>query len=250
MSPQSSPHKRNPSSEPGASVGDEGSIAREDLSKVPRIYAPRKRPLRRWFARFVMAIAGWTLETPPPDLKKMVIVAAPHTYWWDGFWMKAFSWAFALPLSWLVKSSTTRGPLGWLIRRTGGVPVERSSPQGLVQQLVNEFRERDELVLVIAPEGTRARREFWKSGFYHVAHKAGVPICLSYLDYGRTAVGCGPVFYTTGDITADMNKIREFYSKMRGKIHENFTEPRLREEVELSAVEGGEAPVESAPEKS
>ena len=151
--------------------------------------------------------------------------------------MKAFSWAFGLQLSWLVKMSTARGIGGWIVRRSGGVPVDRSSPQGLVQQLVNEFRERDELVLVIPPEGTRGRREYWKSGFYHIARQADVPVCLSYLDYGRTAVGCGPVFRMTGDVRADMQRIRDFYQRMRGKVPENFTEPRLREEVELDADE-------------
>ena len=219
--------------DPQSATESRPDIARDEL-KVARLYAPRKRPIRRWFARLVLRLGGWTVETPPPDLSKMVVIAAPHTYWWDGFWMVAFGWAFGLKLSWLVKSPSTRGIMGWLVRKVGGVPVDRSSPQGLVQQLVREFREQDELILVIPPEGTRAKREFWKSGFYYIAHKSNVPIALSYLDYGRTAVGIGPCFHLTGDIPADMDRVREFYARMRGKVPENFTEPRLREELEYT----------------
>lgn len=214
----------------------EASAAKPVDLKVPRLYTPRSGFIKRTIARVALYIGGWTVETPPPDLDKFVVLAAPHTYWWDGFWMLAFAWRFGIRLSWLVKLSSTRGLMGWLVRRTGAVPVDRSSPQGLVQQLVEEFRNNDELVLVIPPEGTRAKRELWKSGFYHIARQSDVPIALSYLDYGRTAIGFGPCFKLTGNVSADMQKIRDFYGTMRGKIPENFTEPRLREELEeLSA---------------
>ena len=196
----------------------------------------------------VLRLGGWTVETPPPDLKKYVVIAAPHTYWWDGFWMISFGWRFGLSLAWLVKLATAHGPIGWLVRRSGGVPVDRSSPQGLVQQLVTEFRQRDSLVLVIPPEGTRSKREFWKSGFYHIARQADVPIVLAYLDYGRTAVGCGPCFKLTGNISADMQKIRDFYSTMRGKNPGNFTEPRLREELEAASEASADSGAGSDPQ--
>src|SRR5262249_36577520 len=146
---------------------------------VERRAAPRSG-LRHRVAGLVLRLGGWTPEGDPPALLKYVIVAAPHTWWWDGFWMLAFAWWWGLRIRWLVKSSTGTGPLGWFIRSMGGVPVDRSSPQGLVDSLAREVREHDEMLLSISPEGTRARRQQWKSGFYHLAREAKVPICLSY----------------------------------------------------------------------
>ena len=190
----------------------------------------RNSGLRQRLASLVLRLGGWTAEGVPPDLPKYVIVAAPHTWWWDGFWMVAFAWRWGLRINWLVKSTAARYPFGALLRALGAIPVDRSSPQGLVSQLTAEFGERLELLLSISPEGTRARRDYWKSGFYQVARAANVPVCLSYLDYGRMKGGFGPCFLLTGDMHADMNRIRAFYRDVRGRVPEQFTPPRLREE--------------------
>ncbi len=170
----------------------------------------------------------------PPEVKKCVIVAAPHTALADGFWMLMFAWWWGLRISWLVKRSAVRGPFGWFLRRMGAIPVDRSAPQGLVGELAAEFASRDELLLSIPPEGTRARREYWKSGFYHIALSAKVPICLSYLDYARRTGGFGPCFPLTGNYRADMDRIRAFYQEISGKHPARFTHPRLREESQDS----------------
>ena len=199
--------------------------------EVERKIAPRSG-LRHRLAGVVLGLGGWTPEGDPPAVPKCVIVAAPHTWWWDGFWMMAFAWWWGLDVNWLVKSSTGRGPMGWFVRSFGAVPVDRSAPRGLVGELVRAFGEHEEMLLSISPEGTRSRGEYWKSGFYHVAREAGVPVCLSYLDYGRGRGGFGVCFQPSGDVRADMELIREFYRDVRGRIPEHFTTPRLREEDE------------------
>lgn len=131
----------------------------------------------------------------------------------------------------------------------GAIPVERSSPQGLVDKLAKEFEKREELLVLIPPEGTRAKREYWRSGFYHIARKAQVPICLSYLDYGRKEAGIGLCIHPSGDVTRDMDRIREFYKDVHGKVPENFTYPRLMEEgtkLEDEANAAGKPPGDDA----
>lgn len=182
-------------------------------------------------ARALLSTAGWIAEGAPPDLPKYVVLAAPHTTLADGLWMQAFAWHFGLDVDWLVKQSSTRGP-GRVLPLLGAIPVDRSSPQGLIEELARQFELRPRMRLVIAPEGTRARRAYWKSGFYHLARRANVPVCLSYLDYRTKRGGFGPCFELTGNVRADMDRIRAFYAGVTGARPHEFTPPRLREEDE------------------
>lgn len=202
---------------------------------VPRVPAP-KGGLRHHIAGIALWIGGWKPIGDPPALDKYIIVAAPHTAWWDGFWMKAFAWWWGVRIQWLVKSGAAWGPFGVFLRSVGAIPVDRSGPQGLVGAMVRKFAEHPRLVVSIPAEGTRARRRYWKSGFYQMALQAKVPICLSLLDYGSGRGGFGPCFHPTGDVTADMDRIREFYRDARGKVPDRFTPPRLREEDGAAAL--------------
>jgi 1-acyl-sn-glycerol-3-phosphate acyltransferase len=202
---------------------------RPEVLGVERRVAPRSG-FRHRLAGLFLRLGGWTLEGAPPALPKYVIVAAPHTWWWDTVWMLAFAWWWGLRPRWLLKKSLMRGPLDWFFRKLGAVPVDRSTPRGLVEALAGEVRGHEEIVLSIAPEGTRARATFWRSGFYHLAREAGIPICLAFLDYGRRKGGFGVCFAPCGDVRTDMDVIRDFYRDMRGRRPERFTPPRLREE--------------------
>jgi 1-acyl-sn-glycerol-3-phosphate acyltransferase len=188
------------------------------------------RTLRRWFARLLLRLGGWTIGGAPPKLDKYVIIAAPHTSWWDGVWMLAFAWWWGIDLAWMGKASLTKGPLGWIPRRVGVIPVDRSAPQGLVAQVVAQFEARDSLLLAIPPEGTRGRRDYWKSGFYQIARVAKLPLCMSYLDYSRREAGFGPCLEVSGDMVADMDRVRAYYEVSWAKYPDLFTPPRLREE--------------------
>lgn len=193
---------------------------------------------RALFAAFCLRLGGWKIGGPPPTIDKYVIVAAPHTTWWDGFWMLAFAWWWGIHLNWMGKSSLIKGPLGFVPLRAGLVPVDRSAPQGLVSQMVDQFEQRDSILLAIPPEGTRAKRDYWKSGFYQIARGAEVPICLSYLDYEKREAGFGPLFDPSGDVPRDMDRIRAFYKIEWSRHPKLFTPPRLREEdvvVQLDA---------------
>lgn len=184
----------------------------------------------RFIGRAWLWLSGFRYEAAEPLPARCVLIAAPHTSNWDLPFALAAAFVGELPMRWLAKHSIFRPPFGWFFRAMGGIPVDRREPHHLVSWLANLMRETPEIVLAIPPKGTRGRREYWKSGFYHVALSADVPVCLGFLDYGRKVVGLGPCLRMTGDVRADMDRIRSFYKDMRGLKPELEAEPRLREE--------------------
>jgi 1-acyl-sn-glycerol-3-phosphate acyltransferase len=173
--------------------------------------------LRRRFFRWLIARCGWKLAGEFPDVPKLVFIAAPHSSWWDGWWGLMFKVALGLDASFMAKRELFVGPLGWLLRALGGVPIERSASHGVVEQMVERFRSTDRIWLGIAAEGTRKPVQKWKSGFWHIARAAGVPIMTIYFHYPEKTIGVGPLFETTDDLAADMARIREFYRPWQGK---------------------------------
>ncbi len=169
--------------------------------------------LGAWYLRLL----GWTIDGNVPPDPKWIGLVAPHTSNWDFGYMLAVSFQLRVPAYWIGKHSLFRGPFGWIMRRVGGIPIDRQATRNSVEQVVQAFEERDELVLGIAPEGTRKRTDRWKSGFYHIAHGAGVPIVLISLDYTRKVVTFAPAMTLSGDIETDMEKIREFYADVQPK---------------------------------
>lgn len=162
-------------------------------------------------------LAGWKFEGEKPTVKKCVILAWPHTSNWDGVLLLLATHSIGLKMSWMIKNDWVRGPVGVVLKRLGAVAVDRSARHNLVGQMVEAFNTRDELVLVIPPGGTRKRMETWKSGFYHIARGANVPVVPGYLDFRRKRAGLGPAIYLTGDVKADMDAIRAFYDKVNAQ---------------------------------
>jgi 1-acyl-sn-glycerol-3-phosphate acyltransferase len=144
--------------------------------------------------------------------------------------MLLFALHFGIRLRWLGKQESFRGPLRPLLRALGGIPIDRSGGRGLVAGTAATFRDREELALAIAPDGTRRALDYWHSGFYHLARAAGVPLVLSYLDWGARRAGIGPTMFLTGDVRADMERIRAFYAGMVARHPEQASRVRLREE--------------------
>jgi 1-acyl-sn-glycerol-3-phosphate acyltransferase len=196
-------------------------------------------PTASWFARLIgrvyLRACGWRVAGRPPDCRHAVVVAAPHTSNWDLPYMLAVAYALGVKPSWLGKQELFRWPFGPVLRRLGGVPVDRRARQGMVGAAVARFAEADGLFLVIPPSGTRARADHWKSGFYHVARGARVPIVCAYLDYAERVGGIGPVLMPGDDVRADMDRIRAFYASKRGKYPAQATPVRLREEENVPA---------------
>ena len=190
----------------------------------------------RLIGRVYLRLFGWRVMGALPASPRMVVVAAPHTSNWDLPFMLATAYALGVKPSWLGKRELFRGPFGWMMRRLGGIPIDRRAPQGFVREAVDRFAEVEELFLVIPPSGTRARADHWKSGFYYVARGAGVPIVCAYLDYAERVAGIGLVLAPSASVRADMDCIRAFYASKRGKYPEQTTPVRLREETETDAA--------------
>lgn len=186
--------------------------------------------LARTLGRAYLRAFGWRVEGRLPAGTKAVAIAAPHTSNWDLPFMLAVSYVLGVKPSWLGKRQLFRRPFGGLMRRLGGVPVDRDRRSNLVEQVTDYFATVDQLFLVIPPSGTRKRATHWKSGFYHIARGAGVPLICTFLDYRRKVGGVGPVLVPAGDVAADMRVIRDFYATVTGKYPELTTPARLLEE--------------------
>lgn len=165
----------------------------------------------------ILRAFGWRLEGTLPDVPKVLGIGAPHTSNWDFVFGIAAVLALGLRANWIGKHTLFRWPVGGLMRWLGGIPVDRTHAQGLVEQAVAMFDSRDRLVLGIAPEGTRKKVERWKTGFYHIAHGAGVPILPFYWDYRRKVLGFGPPLVPSGDLDADLERIYAFYTRVHGR---------------------------------
>ena len=170
--------------------------------------------LSRIVRRFFIAIynlRGWRIDGRPPPERKFVLVGAPHTSNWDFAVFLGATHALGIKPSYLGKHSLFRWPLRHFMLDMGGIPVDRSTRANYVDQVIAEFDRRDELALVIAPEGTRDSDGRWKSGFYHIAMGAGVPIVPAWLDRSRRCAEIGSAIWPTGDYRADLAKIAAFY---------------------------------------
>lgn len=174
------------------------------------------RPWRHAF-RACVGACGWRFEGELPDVPKLVLIVAPHSSWWDGIWGLMFKVALGADVAFMAKRELFRGPLGSLLRALGGVEIERGMAHDVVDQMVARFGSSERLWLVIEPEGTRKAVKKWKSGFWHIARKAGVPVVPGYFDYPRKVIGLGPLFRPTADKEADIAALRAFYAPFRGK---------------------------------
>lgn len=181
--------------------------------------------LARWLSAAYLKLAGWRMQGDWPGLDKAVLVAAPHTSNWDGVNMLATSLFYRVPLKWMGKKSLTEGPFGGLIRALGCVPIDRSQSHDVVKVMSAAFAANDFMVLAIPPEGTRSAVRDWKSGFYHIAVGANVPLVLSVLDYGAKTVRLAAVFHPSGDYGADLPLIRAHYAEAKGKNAGKFIAP-------------------------
>ena len=187
--------------------------------RVPRSAHPLLRRLAAW----LMSLLGWRLDVHFPDEPKLVVLGAPHTSNWDGVFAVLAVLALELRIGLFVKHTAFKNPvIGRILRGIGAVPIDRSAPGGIVAQTVAAFRERPQMVIAIAPEGTRRRVEKWKRGFHLIAQEAGVPMVLAYVDYRRKVVGTGPVLRASGDYARDLETIQAFYRGVTPKRPGNF----------------------------
>ncbi len=178
-------------------------------------------------AKYALRLLGWNLVAELPPVQKYLLIGAHHTSSWDFPLILLMMAALGLRLHWVGKDSLFRGPQGYLMRWIGGIPVERGARKNFVGQIVDMYQERKKMVLTISPEGTRKSVDHWKTGFYHIAVGAQVPVAMGFLDYSRKTCGVGGYFYPTGDTEADLNILRKFYADKVGRFPQQHGEIRF-----------------------
>jgi 1-acyl-sn-glycerol-3-phosphate acyltransferase len=185
--------------------------------------------------KLLLRLLGWRIEGRPSDLDRCVFIVAPHTSNWDFVFAILVKWSMRVSVNFLGKASLFQPPFGWWFRWMGGAPVDRSHPQGLVEQVVEKFRTRSSFRLALAPEGTRKKTAHWKSGFYQIVSGAEVPLQLVALDLQGKRFVFGQTITLCGDVTKDMDVIRSFYTDL-GVMGEEHTPVRLQSEFKPDGV--------------
>ncbi|SDI26458.1 lysophospholipid acyltransferase family protein [Pseudomonas panipatensis] len=173
-------------------------------------YLPRN-PFAEWLGHALLKAAGWRIEGRLPALDKFVVIGAHHTSNWDFVLFLAAKFVLRLNARWFGKHTIFRWPFGALLRRWGGIPIQRHRKLNTVDQAVQAFRDNREMILILSPEGTRKKVERWKMGFYHIACGAGVPVVLAALDYRDRRIVIGEPFWPSGDEAGDLQQMLAFY---------------------------------------
>jgi len=182
-------------------------------------------PLWRRLGHAALRLVGWRLDVSTTLPPRCVLVGAHHTSSADFYLGMLLLWATGIRVKWAAKDTLFVGPIGAILRALGGVPINRRQRTGFVSRMAAAMEAADEFRLAILPEGTRRRADHWKTGFYHIAQLARVPILFAYADYERRVIGWAPGIVPTGDIEADFEVIRAFYAG----VHPRY--PALKGEV-------------------
>ena len=170
----------------------------------------------RGLSRLVIRLIGWRLVGETPTEKKYLIIGAPHTSNWDFVLYVMFAFIRRFDFHWMGKSSLFFFPFKRLMIWLGGIPIDRSKANNVIDQMVAYYRSVDQLVVIITPEGTRSKVRQWKTGFYHIARQAELPVYLGYIDCATKTMGFGKRFEVSSDIDADIKAIQAFYADKQG----------------------------------
>jgi 1-acyl-sn-glycerol-3-phosphate acyltransferase len=186
--------------------------------------------MKRQISKLLLFLLGWKIKgTFPSDVKKCVILAAPHTSNFD-FWIGLIAFnIMRLDVHFLIKKEAFTFPFTGILRRSGGIPIDRRNSNNMVNQIIDEFNSNDSFYLAITPEGTRKKTNHWKKGYYFIAQKANVPLALVYIDYKKKEGGMGPVIIPSGDYEKDLKTIQDFYRTVTPKYPEQFNLSPVKE---------------------
>ena len=191
--------------------------------------------MMKHICRFILRLGGWDLTKKPlPEIDKAILIFAHHTSNWDFVTMVVAKFALGLKVRYLAKHSLFRWPFGWFFKALGGMPVVRHKKNKVVDTVVELIDENETIWLAISPEGTRSYTPFWKTGFYHIAKRANLPIIMFYLDNKTRTIGFSDVFEISGHIDTDMKVFGEYYADKQGYIPEKASMIQTKKQYKLS----------------
>ena len=185
---------------------------------------PIAKTIVRWMALFFFKMTGWKVQGRSPGISSYVIIAAPHTSNWDFIYTLCLAFILRIKPTIMMKDAYFFWPIGFFFRWLGALPIDRSKSNNVVARSIQAFKENSRLVMVVPPSGTRKKVIYWKTGFYHIANGANVPIVLGFLDYRRKIGGIGPLVNPTGSIETEMKIIRNFYAGITGKYPQKMSD--------------------------
>ena len=187
-------------------------------ASVPR----RGNKLMQVIANSLFRVSGWRITGEIPDEKKFIIVVAPHTSNWDFILGLITLFSLKMEIHWMGKHTIFRKPFAGLMKWLGGIPINRTSASGVVNETVTAYKEKEKLIITIAPEGTRQKVDKWKMGFYFIARKAEIPIVIAKLDYGTRHIEFGPTIELTNDRDGDIQQIRDCFNDVTPRHTDRF----------------------------
>ena len=182
---------------------------------------PLVTPLLRFLAILILRLIGWTSTGSKVSVPKYVLIGAPHTSNWDFPLMLLVVLELRLQLFWMGKHTLFPFPFSGIMKWLGGIPINRTKSHNVVYDIVGQFKSNENFVVLVPPEGTRLKVSEWKTGFYHIANNAGVPILMGYVNAEKKEAGFANFFYPTGNLKSDMKEIRSFYAQKKGLTAEN-----------------------------
>jgi len=185
-------------------------------------------------AYLILKLFGWRIDKGEiQTVQQAVLVVAPHTSMLDFFIGRMAFYYFGLKVKFIIKKEMFWFPLGFFLKKMGGVPIDRKNTSGVITQIADIFNQHDNIFLAITPEGTRKLNKHWKKGFYHIALKAQVPMVLAYVDYKKKTGGVGPIIQPSGDYESDLQQIQEFYKTINAKHPEYFSLSEMYRETHI-----------------
>lgn len=183
----------------------------------------------KMIANMILILSGWKVDKLVPEERKFILIAAPHTSNWDFVYTILFIKALGVNFNWVAKHTMFKWPFGMILRSLGGIAVDRRTKGNNISKMASVFKYRDDVVIAIAPEGTRRKVDGWKTGFYYIAMEAKVPIALGYFDYAKKEMGIGKIVYPCGDICADMEIFKSFYMDKVGCCPDKSSEIKVHD---------------------
>ena len=196
-------------------------MAEPVLGQYPR----RGNAFSRALGMGLLRLLGWRVVNAVPEVPKAVMIGGPHTSNWDGIITLSAMVGVGLDAHVMIKDSAFKGPLGWLLRWMGALPIDRNKAGGVVEQTVAQFESHEQLMMIVSPEGTRSGAPQWKTGFYRIAEQAGVPIIVATADYQKKEVSFDFVVNPSGDLDTDLRTIQEHYATIHPKHLDKLSEP-------------------------
>lgn len=191
-------------------------------AQIPKQFVGRRNKFSRWLGVTVLKILGWRIEGKIPNLKRLIVIGAPHTSNWDFVLAMGTILGLNLRMRWMAKHTIFKPGITWFMEWLGGIPTDRNTPRMVVDHVARLAEKENGVIIGLTPEGTRKKVEKWKTGFLRIAKALDCPILMVGLHFPNKIITLGEVFYPSGDNDSDLINIKNYYEQFRGRHPSQF----------------------------